>query len=200
MIVFFLTIFNIFWLLLLYLLNSIISLFQIIILETDDFVPKWYPLDKLPYKDMPEDDEWWYPRVLQNKECNKRERLLGEFTFQGSELDSHSVQSVSLQRKKMMPFFLFVIYWQVKFLLFFLFFSFFFFCFIFFLNYFEKKKVTAHGGDLLDDGSLWGSKIDDMETLARQVSRKVSDEPNVAYLEDNENEKKQKDKEEAAGK
>lgn len=119
--------------------------------ETDDFVPKWYPLDKLPYKDMPEDDEWWYPRVLQNKECNKRERLLGEFTFQGSELDSHSVQS-----------------------------------------------VTAHGGDLLDDGSLWGSKIDDMETLARQVSRKVSDEPNVAYLEDNENEKKQKDKEEAA--
>ena len=93
-----------------YLLNSIISLFQIIILETDDFVPKWYPLDKLPYKDMPEDDEWWYPRVLQNKECNKRERLLGEFTFQGSELDSHSVQSVSLQRKKMMPFFLFVIY------------------------------------------------------------------------------------------
>ena len=93
-----------------YLLNSIISLFQIIILETDDFVPKWYPLDKLPYKDMPEDDEWWYPRVLQNKECNKRERLLGEFTFQGSELDSHSVQSVSLQRKKMMLLFLFVIY------------------------------------------------------------------------------------------
>ena len=39
-----------------------------------------------------------------------------------------------------------------------------------------------------------------METLARQVSRKVSDEPNVAYLEDNENEKKQKDKEEAEGK
>ena len=82
----------------------------------------------------------------------------------------------------------------------FLFFFFFFFLLLFFAHLFEKKKVTAHGGDLLDDGSLWGSKIDDMETLARQVSRKVSDEPNVAYLEDNENEKKQKDKEEAEGK
>ena len=63
--------------------------------ETDDFKPKWYSIDKLPFKDMPEDDEWWYPRVLQNKECSKRERLLGEFIFQGSELTNHSVQSVS---------------------------------------------------------------------------------------------------------
>ena len=58
--------------------------------ETDEFVPKWYALDKLPFKDMPEDDEWWYPRVLEDQE-----RLFGEFVFIGSALQSHEVKSVT---------------------------------------------------------------------------------------------------------
>ena len=67
--------------------------------ETDEFIPKWYALDKLPFKDMPEDDEWWYPRVLPDASdasdaSDEEERLFGEFVFVGSELKSHEVKSV----------------------------------------------------------------------------------------------------------
>jgi hypothetical protein len=68
--------------------------------ETDEFVPKWYALNKLPFKNMPEDDEWWYPRVLgineDEDDNNEQERLFGEFVFIGSELQSHEVKSVSI--------------------------------------------------------------------------------------------------------
>ena len=100
--------------------------------ETEEFTPRWYAVDKLPFKNMPEDDEWWYPRVLPFDEKTDEkggERLFGEFTFVGEELTNH-----------------------------------------------EVKSITASSGDLLDDKTLLCSWVqEDMATLVREVSRKVSD-------------------------
>ncbi len=43
--------------------------------ETETIRPEWFALDAIPYKQMPADDEVWYPPFLQGK------LLRGEFNF-----------------------------------------------------------------------------------------------------------------------
>eukprot|EP01065_Artemidia_motanka_P027982 TRINITY_DN33189_c0_g1_i1.p2 TRINITY_DN33189_c0_g1~~TRINITY_DN33189_c0_g1_i1.p2 ORF type:complete len:190 (+),score=33.64 TRINITY_DN33189_c0_g1_i1:67-570(+) len=52
---------------------------------TADMDVAWYPLDRIPYGEMPEDDAVWYPLCL-------RGRLLrGDFKFAGTRMRSASV-------------------------------------------------------------------------------------------------------------
>ena len=52
------------------------------------FLPSWYPLDGIPYDEMPEDDRIWYPRFLSG------EKLTGEFVFNGPILVEHTLETM----------------------------------------------------------------------------------------------------------
>jgi len=56
--------------------------------DTSELEFKWYPFSQIPYDDMPADDKYWYPSVLQGK------FLRGHFVFDGVELVSHSINTV----------------------------------------------------------------------------------------------------------
>ena len=56
--------------------------------ETDNISPKWFAVSDIPYKDMPADDEVWYPPVLRG--CFLR----GTFMFNGLKLLKYSVSEV----------------------------------------------------------------------------------------------------------
>lgn len=45
--------------------------------ETEEMVPKWFPLDSLPHAEMWPDDEIWYPLYLQGQ------KFTGYFFFKG---------------------------------------------------------------------------------------------------------------------
>ena len=48
--------------------------------ETEEAVPLWVPLEKIPYDRMWEDDRHWLPQVLAG------ESLLGKFVFDGEKM------------------------------------------------------------------------------------------------------------------
>lgn len=48
------------------------------IIETEEMMPQWFDVDKIPYESMWSDDKHWLPRVLNG------ERLKGEFYFNDS--------------------------------------------------------------------------------------------------------------------
>ena len=49
------------------------------VVETDEMAPKWFPLDKIPYDRMWEDDRHWLPAVLEAK------FVTGDFLFGSDE-------------------------------------------------------------------------------------------------------------------
>lgn len=40
--------------------------------ESEEALPKWFEMDKIPYNKMWEDDKYWLPSVLQGKNVNGR--------------------------------------------------------------------------------------------------------------------------------
>ena len=53
--------------------------------ETDEALPLWFQLDKIPFDEMWEDDYLWLPRVLSG------ESVRGYFTFEGERLVDYRV-------------------------------------------------------------------------------------------------------------
>jgi 8-oxo-dGTP diphosphatase len=51
--------------------------------ETDEAIPMWTDIDKIPYHDMWEDDAYWLPLLL------RRKKFRGRFVFDGEKLLSH---------------------------------------------------------------------------------------------------------------
>ncbi len=47
--------------------------------ETDEMAPKWFPLDKIPFDRMWEDDEYWLPAMLKGNFVN------AEFVFDANQ-------------------------------------------------------------------------------------------------------------------
>lgn len=56
--------------------------------ETAEATPAWYPLDRLPFDEMWEDDRLWLPRILAG------ERLAGEFLFHSGVLRAHRLRNL----------------------------------------------------------------------------------------------------------
>jgi len=54
--------------------------------ETDEAVPLWFPVDRLPYEQMWADDVHWIPLMLQGK------RFYGRFIFDGDRLLDHQLR------------------------------------------------------------------------------------------------------------
>ncbi len=48
--------------------------------ETDEAVPVWTKLEEIPYDRMWEDDRYWLPLLLENKQ------FIGKFSFEGDKL------------------------------------------------------------------------------------------------------------------
>jgi 8-oxo-dGTP diphosphatase len=55
---------------------------------TAEAVPVWYPLDRLPFDEMWDDDRFWLPRVLAG------ERITGDFLFAGGSLLAHRLRAL----------------------------------------------------------------------------------------------------------
>ncbi len=53
--------------------------------ETDEAIPLWYPVDKMPYDEMWEDDHLWLPELLAGK------RFHGKFLFDGDNMLDHQL-------------------------------------------------------------------------------------------------------------
>lgn len=53
---------------------------------TAEAIPIWYPIDRLPFDRMWDDDRYWLPRVLAG------ERLVGDFLFRGGRLIAHRLR------------------------------------------------------------------------------------------------------------
>ena len=53
--------------------------------ETDEAIPHWCPLDKIPYDSMWEDDRYWVPLMLENKIFH------GFFLFDSSRMLDHRI-------------------------------------------------------------------------------------------------------------
>ncbi len=53
--------------------------------ETDEAVPLWTPIDRIPYAEMWADDELWLPLLLNGR------RFSGRFVFDGDEMLDHLV-------------------------------------------------------------------------------------------------------------
>lgn len=56
--------------------------------ESEEMAPKWFKLDKIPYSNMWEDDEFWLPQVLAGH------KLLGQFKFDADDKLTDHVISV----------------------------------------------------------------------------------------------------------
>ena len=56
--------------------------------ETDEAVPLWTPLDRIPYQDMWQDDDLWVPLVLE------RVPFSGRFVFDGDTMLDHDVERI----------------------------------------------------------------------------------------------------------
>lgn len=55
------------------------------VIETDEAVPLWFPLDAIPYDEMWADDRVWLPLLLE------RRRFHGRFIFDGDTMVDHEV-------------------------------------------------------------------------------------------------------------
>ncbi|MBR9680522.1 MAG: 8-oxo-dGTP diphosphatase [Candidatus Altiarchaeota archaeon] len=53
--------------------------------ETDEAIPLWYDLDKIPYNEMWEDDVEWLPQVLSGK------IVMGRFWFNNWKIDKRKI-------------------------------------------------------------------------------------------------------------
>ena len=62
--------------------------------ETEEMQPQWFPVSKIPYDQMWEDDVHWYPLLLQGK-C-----FIGHFDFRETKMLTHSLREVD---QKMLP-------------------------------------------------------------------------------------------------
>lgn len=60
---------------------------QGVLVETDEAIPQWTPVDQIPYQEMWQDDPHWLPLLL------KRKKFRGYFLFDGDRLLSHRVDS-----------------------------------------------------------------------------------------------------------
>jgi len=58
------------------------------LVETDEAIPIWTDLDKIPYHDMWQDDPYWLPLLLERK------LFRGYFVFDGDKLLSHRVENI----------------------------------------------------------------------------------------------------------
>lgn len=54
--------------------------------SSEEAWPQWYPIDRLPFDEMWEDDRYWLPRLLAG------ERLEGDFLFDGGRLIAHRLR------------------------------------------------------------------------------------------------------------
>jgi len=54
--------------------------------ETDEAVPLWTPVDRIPYEEMWPDDRFWIPHLLAG------EKFRGAFVFDGDVLLAHRVE------------------------------------------------------------------------------------------------------------
>ncbi len=54
--------------------------------ETEEALPQWVPLDKIPYEEMWEDDRYWLPHMLAGRKFNAR------FVFEGDRMISRHVE------------------------------------------------------------------------------------------------------------
>lgn len=58
--------------------------------ETDEMAPQWFAINKIPYEQMWQDDEFWLPQVLSGA------KAVGKFTFDATDrLLTHSVDIVA---------------------------------------------------------------------------------------------------------
>jgi 8-oxo-dGTP diphosphatase len=53
--------------------------------ETDEAIPVWAPLDRIPYEEMWEDDRLWLPLVLEDV------RFSGRYVFDGDRMVDHEL-------------------------------------------------------------------------------------------------------------
>ncbi len=56
--------------------------------ETDEAIPLWTPLDRIPYSEMWADDAIWLPKMLRG------EAFFGRFVFDGDAMLDHELRSV----------------------------------------------------------------------------------------------------------
>ena len=58
--------------------------------ESEEMKPKWYTREKIPYKKMWSDDEYWIPKVLAGK------KIEGEFYFRpdGNTFDKYKIKEI----------------------------------------------------------------------------------------------------------
>ena len=54
--------------------------------ETEEAVPLWTPVDRIPYGEMWDDDQYWLPSVLAGS------RVYGRFTFTGINVVDYHIQ------------------------------------------------------------------------------------------------------------
>lgn len=66
--------------------------------ETEEMRPQWFPFDAIPFQQMWEDDQHWYPLVLNQQ---KRKNFEGTFNFKEVttlvDFELNEVQSLSMQ-------------------------------------------------------------------------------------------------------
>lgn len=55
--------------------------------ETDEAIPLWTPLDRIPYDEMWQDDRLWIPKMLDG------ERFDGRFLFDGDRMVGHRIEA-----------------------------------------------------------------------------------------------------------
>ncbi len=56
------------------------------VIESDEMVPAWFPLNEIPYDQMWEDDVYWLPALLDGK------FVTGDFLFDGDDtMKDHEV-------------------------------------------------------------------------------------------------------------
>lgn len=55
--------------------------------ETDEAIPIWADLDQVPFQEMWQDDELWFPYLL------SREPFVGRFIFEGDRMTDHHLES-----------------------------------------------------------------------------------------------------------
>lgn len=59
--------------------------------ESEEMAPRWFDIDKIPYREMWQDDEYWLPEVLAGRKLHTR------FAFdKGDNLLTHQVHEAAL--------------------------------------------------------------------------------------------------------
>ncbi len=54
--------------------------------ETDEAIPVWFDLDKIPYEEMWEDDIIWLPELIRGK------KFIGRYIFDGDKMLDHDIK------------------------------------------------------------------------------------------------------------